>query len=83
MLVILEESGANISTVQSAKLKEYGKKRRTDAADSASDTDRGKSRKRGKLAIKFEKNQPVFSEEYSSEEIEGLSWVMEEMAEEQ
>ena len=25
MLVILEESGANISTVQSAKLKEYGK----------------------------------------------------------
>lgn len=43
VLVILEESGANISTVQSAKLKEYGKSGGTDAADGASDTDRGKA----------------------------------------
>ena len=64
VLVILEESGANISTVQSAKLKEYGKMVRLILTE--------EKPKERKVTIKSEKISQFFSEEYSSEEIEGI-----------
>ena len=63
VLVILEESGANISTVQSAKLKEYGK---------SGELTLPMVRLILKVTIKSEKISQFFSEEYSSEEIEGI-----------
>ena len=43
VLVILEESGANISHSTVCQAEGIWEKRRTDAADGASDTDRGKA----------------------------------------
>ena len=69
VLVILEESGANISTVQSAKLKEYGKSGELPMVRLILTEEKPKERK---VTIKSEKISQFFSEEYSSEEIEGI-----------
>ena len=71
VLVILEESGANISTVQSAKLKEYGKSGELTLPMVRLILTEEKPRER-KVTIKSEKISQFFSEEYSSEEIEGI-----------
>lgn len=71
VLVILEESGANISTVQSAKLKEYGKSGELTLPMVRPILTEEKPKER-KVTIKSEKISQFFSEEYSSEEIEGI-----------
>ena len=71
VLVILEESGANISTVQSAKLKEYGKSGELTLPMVCLILTEEKPKER-KVTIKSEKISQFFSEEYSSEEIEGI-----------
>ena len=71
VLVILEESGANISTVQSAKLKEYGKSGELTLPMVRLILTEEKPKER-KVTIKSEKISQFFSEEYSSEEIEGI-----------
>ena len=71
VLVILEESGANISTVQSAKVKEYGKSGELTLPMVRLILTEEKPKER-KVTIKSEKISQFFSEEYSSEEIEGI-----------
>ena len=71
VLVILEESEANISTVQSAKLKEYGKSGELTLPMVRLILTEEKPKER-KVTIKSEKISQFFSEEYSSEEIEGI-----------
>ena len=71
VLVILEESGANISTVQFAKLKEYGKSGELTLPMVRLILTEEKPKER-KVTIKSEKISQFFSEEYSSEEIEGI-----------
>lgn len=67
--VIMEETGANISTTQSAKLKEYGKKGELTMPMVRLILTEEKPRER-KVTLKAEKISRYFPEEYSESEIE-------------
>ena len=67
--VIMEETGTNISTVQSAKLKEYGKKGELTMPMVRLILTEEKPRER-KVTLKAEKISRYFPEEYSESEIE-------------
>ena len=67
--VIMEETGTNISTVQSAKLKEYGKKGELNMPMVRLILTEEKPRER-KVTLKAEKISRYFPEEYSESEIE-------------
>ena len=69
--VILEETGAAISTHQSAKLKEYGKNGELTLAMVRLILTEEKPKER-KVTIKGERISRYFTEEYSSEEIENI-----------
>ena len=69
--VILEETGASVSTNQSAKLKEYGKSGELTLAMVRLILTEEKPKER-KVTIKSEKISRYFTEEYSSEEIENI-----------
>ena len=69
--VILEETGTNISTVQSAKLKEYGKKGELTMPMVRLILTEEKPRER-KVTLKAEKISRYFPEEYSESEIENV-----------
>ena len=66
---IMEETGTNISTVQSAKLKEYGKKGELTMPMARLILTEEKPRER-KVTLKAEKISRYFPEEYSESEIE-------------
>lgn len=67
--VIMEETGTNISTVQSAKLKEYGKKGELTMPMVRLILTEEKPKER-KVTLKAEKISRYFPEEYSESEIE-------------
>lgn len=69
--VIMEETGTNISTVQSAKLKEYGKKRELNMPMVRLILTEEKPKER-KVTLKAEKISRYFPEEYSESEIENV-----------
>ena len=69
--VIMEETGTNISTVQSAKLKEYGKKGELTMPMVRLILTEEKPRER-KVTLKAEKISRYFPEEYSESEIENV-----------
>ncbi len=69
--VIIEENGVNISTAQSAKLKEYGKSGELTSAMVRLILTEEKPKER-KVTIKGEKISRYFPEEYSNDEIEGI-----------
>ena len=68
---IMEETGTNISTVQSAKLKEYGKKGELTMPMVRLILTEEKPRER-KVTLKAEKISRYFPEEYSESEIENV-----------
>ncbi len=72
VLVILEESGANISTVQSAKLKEYGKSGELTLPMVRLILTEEKPKER-KVTIKSEKISQFFSENTPAKRLRGLS----------
>ena len=67
--IIMEETGTNISTVQSAKLKEYGKKGELTMPMVRLILTEEKPKER-KITLKAEKISRYFPEEYSESEIE-------------
>lgn len=69
--VIMEETGTNISTVQSAKLKEYGKKGELNMPMVRLILTEEKPKER-KVKLKAEKISRYFPEEYSESEIENV-----------
>ena len=69
--VIMEEQGCNVSTVQSKKLKEYGKSGELTLAMVKLILSEEKSKER-KITIKSDKISEYFSDSYSSEEIENI-----------
>lgn len=69
--VIMEETGANISTAQSAKLKEYGKKGELTMPMVRLILTEEKPKER-KITLKAEKISRYFPEEYSESEIENV-----------
>ena len=69
--VIMEETGANISTAQSAKLKEYGKKGELTMPMVRLILTEEKPKER-KVTLKAEKISRYFPEEYSESEIENV-----------
>lgn len=69
--VILEEQGCNVSTVQSGKLKEYGKKGELTFAMVRLILMEEKPKER-KVTLKADKISKYFEEDYSSEEIEKI-----------
>lgn len=69
--VIMEETGTNISTVQSAKLKEYGKKGELNMPMVRLILTEEKPKER-KVTLKTEKISRYFPEEYSESEIENV-----------
>ena len=69
--VIMEETGTNISTVQSAKLKEYGKKGELNMPMVRLILTEEKPKER-KVTLKAEKISRYFPEEYSESEIENV-----------
>lgn len=69
--VILEEQGCNVSTVQSGKLKEYGKRGELTFAMVRLILTEEKARIR-KVTLKADKISKYFEEDYSSEEIEKI-----------
>ena len=69
--VIMEETGTNISTVQSAKLKEYGKKGELNMPMVRLILTEEKPKER-KVTLKAEKISRYFPEEYSEREIENV-----------
>ena len=69
--VIMEETGTNISTVQSAKLKEYGKKGELTMPMIRLILTEEKPKER-KVTLKAEKISRYFPEEYSESEIENV-----------
>ena len=69
--VIMEETGTNISTVQSAKLKEYGKKGELNMPMVRLILTEEKPKER-KVTIKADKISRYFTEDYSSEDIENI-----------
>jgi len=68
---IMEETGTNISTVQSAKLKEYGKKGELNMPMVRLILTEEKPKER-KVTLKAEKISRYFPEEYSESEIENV-----------
>lgn len=69
--VILEEQGCNVSTVQSGKLKEYGKRGELTFAMVRLILAEEKPKER-KVTLKADKISKYFEEDYSSEEIEKI-----------
>ena len=69
--VILEEQGCNVSTVQSGKLKEYGKMGELTFAMVRLILTEEKPKER-KVTLKADKISKYFEEDYSSEEIEKI-----------
>ena len=69
--IIMEETGKNISTVQSAKLKEYGKKGELNMPMVRLILTEEKPKER-KVTLKAEKISRYFPEEYSESEIENV-----------
>lgn len=69
--IIMEETGTNISTVQSAKLKEYGKKGELTMPMVRLILTEEKPKER-KIKLKAEKISRYFPEEYSESEIENV-----------
>ena len=69
--VILEEQGCNVSTMQSGKLKEYGKKGELTFAMVRLILTEEKPKER-KVTLKADKISKYFEEDYSSEEIEKI-----------
>ena len=69
--VILEETGAAISTTQSSKLKEYGKNGELTLPMARLILTEEKPKER-KVTIKADKISRYFTEDYSSEEIENI-----------
>ena len=69
--IIMEETGTNISTVQSAKLKEYGKKGELTMPMVRLILTEEKPKER-KVTIKADKISRYFTEDYSSEDIENI-----------
>lgn len=69
--IIMEETGTNISTVQSAKLKEYGKKGELTMPMVRLILTEEKPKER-KITLKAEKISRYFPEEYSESEIENV-----------
>mgnify|MGYP006907166963 FL=1 len=69
--VIIEEQGCNVSTVQSGKLKEYGKSEELTLAMVRLILTEEKS-KEYKVTLKADKISKYFSDSYSNEEIENI-----------
>ena len=69
--VIIEEQGCNVSTVQSGKLKEYGKSGELTLAMVRLILTEEKSKER-KVTLKADKISKYFSDSYSDEEIENV-----------
>ena len=69
--VIIEERGCNVSTVQSGKLKEYGKSGELTLAMVRLILTEEKSKER-KVTLKADKISKYFSDSYSNEEIENV-----------
>ena len=69
--VIIEEQGCNVSTVQSGKLKEYGKSGELTLAMVRLILTEEKSKER-KVTLKADKISKYFSDSYSNEEIENV-----------
>lgn len=69
--VIIEETGISISTVQSAKLKEYGKNNELTMPMVRLILTEEKPKER-KITIKSDKISEFFAEDYSSEDIENI-----------
>ena len=69
--VIIEEQGCNVSTVQSGKLKEYGKSGELTLAMVRLILTEEKPRER-KVTLKADKISKYFAEDYSSEDIEDI-----------
>ena len=67
--VIIEEQGCNVSTVQSGKLKEYGKSGELTFAMVRLILTEEKPKER-KVTLKADKIKQIFSDSYSNEEIE-------------
>ena len=68
---VIEEKGCNISMVQSAKIKEYGKTGELTLAMVRLILTEEKPKER-KVTLKADKISEYFAEDYSSEEIEGI-----------
>ena len=71
MQVILEETGAAISTTQSSKLKEYGKNGELPLPMVRLISTEEKPKQR-KVTIKADKISRYFTDDYSSEDIENI-----------
>ena len=69
--VIIEEQGCNVSTVQSGKLKEYGKSGELTFAMVRLILTEEKPKER-KVTLKADKISKNFSDSYSNEEIENI-----------
>lgn len=69
--IIIEEQGCNVSTVQSGKLKEYGKSGELTLAMVRLILTEEKSKER-KVTLKADKISKYFSDSYSNEEIENI-----------
>ena len=69
--VIIEEQGCNVSTVQSGKLKEYGKSEELTLAMVRLILTEEKPKER-KVTLKADKISKYFSDSYSNEEIENI-----------
>ena len=69
--VIIEEKGCNVSTVQSGKLKEYGKNGELTLAMVRLILTEEKPKER-KVTLKADKISKYFAEDYSSEDIENI-----------
>lgn len=69
--VIIEEQGCNVSTVQSGKLKEYGKNGELTLAMVRLVLTEEKPKER-KVTLKVDKISKYFAEDYSSEDIENI-----------
>ena len=70
--VIIEEQGCNVSTVQSGKLKEYGKSGELTFAMVRLILTEEKPKER-KVTLKADKISKYFSDSYSNEEIENIN----------
>ena len=71
VLAALQETGASVSNAQSAKLKEYGKSGELTLAMARLILAEEKSKER-KVTIKGDKISRFFSEDYSTDDIEGI-----------
>ena len=71
VLAALQETGASVSNAQSAKLKEYGKSGELTLAMARLILAEEKPKER-KVTIKGDKISRFFSEDYSTDDIEGI-----------